>query len=240
MRRFFIYEEYSAHMEEMKSDLQYAEGISPLKDYERGTEALSTPLLSLKGRETISRKGLHVSDLLIKVRGLLGENQKRTDSSKPIQRITKYPLLFENLCKYTPVYDDPEAHAELEKALSRLRETSQEINKATDSPRTRRMIEASWILQDRFLFSNTVCCEHVFCRMANAYQVIPSSHADSAAGARHSMWSTSHYVRKREFRKRPIHDLRALQVFARSSKSLQRFLPSGRRAASCRWISGGS
>ena len=69
----------------------------------------------------------------------------------------KYPLLFGDLCRHTPVYDDPEAHAELEKALFRLQETIREVNKAKDDPRTRRLIEITWLLQDRMVFQEQVC-----------------------------------------------------------------------------------
>lgn len=68
----------------------------------------------------------------------------------------KYPLLFGDLCRHTPVYDDPEAHAELEKALFRLQETIREVNKAKDDPRTRRLIEITWLLQDRMVFQEQV------------------------------------------------------------------------------------
>jgi hypothetical protein len=74
------------------------------------------------------------------------------DEYKPIQRICKYPLLFEDLLRETPVYDCPESHAELEKVLYRLRETVREINKATDDPTTRTRVEQTWLLQDRLEF----------------------------------------------------------------------------------------
>lgn len=65
--------------------------------------------------------------------------------------------MFEDLCRQTPVCDDPEAHAELEKALFRLQETIREVNKAKDDPKTRRLIEISWQLQDRLAFQEQVC-----------------------------------------------------------------------------------
>jgi hypothetical protein len=75
---------------------------------------------------------------------------------QPIQRVCKYPLLFDDLCRHTPVYDDPEVHAELEKALFRLQETIREVNKAKDDPKTRRLIEITWLLQDRLVFQEQV------------------------------------------------------------------------------------
>ena len=67
--------------------------------------------------------------------------------------------MFDDLCRNTPVYDDPEAHAELEKVLSRLQETIREVNKAKDDPKTRRLIEITWLLQDRLEFKEQVSFE---------------------------------------------------------------------------------
>ncbi|KAF2471073.1 uncharacterized protein BDR25DRAFT_286486 [Lindgomyces ingoldianus] len=137
MRRFFAYEEYGAHWTTMSQDLtSLCKGLQGWSEYERGVEALSKLVASDNNRELSSRKALSFSDLLI----------------KPIQRVCKYPLLFDDLCRHTPVYDDPEAHGELEKALFRLQETIREVNKAKDDPKTRRLIEISWLLQDRLAF----------------------------------------------------------------------------------------
>jgi len=137
MKRFFTYEEYGAHWTTMSQDLtSMCRGLHGWQEYERGVEALQKVIASENNRDAGSKKALSFSDLLI----------------KPIQRVCKYPLLFEDLCRHTPVYDDPEAHAELEKALFRLQETIREVNKAKDDPRTRRLIEITWQLQDRLAF----------------------------------------------------------------------------------------
>jgi len=137
MKRFFTYEEYGAHWTTMSQDLTTTcKGLHGWQEYERGVEALQKVVASENNREAGSRKALSFPDLLI----------------KPIQRVCKYPLLFDDLCRHTPVYDDPEAHAELEKALFRLQETIREVNKAKDDPQTRRLIEITWQLQDRLAF----------------------------------------------------------------------------------------
>jgi hypothetical protein len=137
MKRFFTYEEYGAHWTTMSHDLTtMCKGLHGWQEYERGVEALQKVVTSENNREAGSRKALSFPDLLI----------------KPIQRVCKYPLLFDDLCRHTPVYDDPEAHAELEKALFRLQETIREVNKAKDDPKTRRLIEITWQLQDRLAF----------------------------------------------------------------------------------------
>jgi hypothetical protein len=137
MKRFFTYEEYGAHWTTMSHDLTtICKGLHGWQDYERGVEALQKVIVSENNREAGSKKALSFPDLLI----------------KPIQRVCKYPLLFDDLCRHTPVYDDPEAHAELEKALFRFQETIREVNKAKDDPKTRRLIEITWQLQDRLVF----------------------------------------------------------------------------------------
>jgi hypothetical protein len=137
MKRFFIYEEYGAHWTTMSHDLTTTcKDLHGWQEYERGVEALQKIVVSENNREAGSRKALSFPDLLI----------------KPIQRVCKYPLLFDDLCRHTPVYDDPEAHAELQKALFRLQETIREVNKAKDDPKTRRLIEITWQLQDRLAF----------------------------------------------------------------------------------------
>ncbi|TDZ23565.1 T-lymphoma invasion and metastasis-inducing protein 1 [Colletotrichum orbiculare MAFF 240422] len=70
----------------------------------------------------------------------------------PIQRICKYPLLFAELLKYTPVADCPNSHMEVESALLRLREATAEINRATNDRRMKSTLEKTWILQDRLVF----------------------------------------------------------------------------------------
>ncbi|KAJ4366254.1 hypothetical protein N0V83_007890 [Neocucurbitaria cava] len=137
MKRFFTYEEYGAHWTTMSQDLTtMCKGLHGWQEYERGVEALQKVIASENNRDAGSKKALSFSDLLI----------------KPIQRVCKYPLLFDDLCRHTPVYDDPEAHAEIEKALFRLQETIREVNKAKDDPKTRRLIEITWRLQDRLAF----------------------------------------------------------------------------------------
>ena len=137
MKRFFTYEEYGAHWTTMSHDLTtMCKGLHGWQEYERGVEALQKIIASENNRDAGSKKALSFPDLLI----------------KPIQRVCKYPLLFDDLCRQTPVYDDPEAHAELEKALFRFQETIREVNKAKDDPKTRRLIEITWQLQDRLAF----------------------------------------------------------------------------------------
>ncbi|OLN82036.1 Phosphatidylinositol 3,4,5-trisphosphate-dependent Rac exchanger 1 protein [Colletotrichum chlorophyti] len=135
MNRFFIYEEYGAKYEMMIKDVASAHRTMPQWDtYQRGIETLAASLGSANAHADQSRKSLTIGDLL------------------PIQRICKYPLLFAELLKYTPVADCPNSHMEVESALLRLREATAEINRATSDSRMKSTLEKTWVLQDRLVF----------------------------------------------------------------------------------------
>ncbi|KIW08936.1 uncharacterized protein PV09_00852 [Verruconis gallopava] len=140
-RRFLAYEAYVAHHGIIQEEANITSKFIPSwTAYERGVEALNVSTTSIEHKDACSRKGLTLSDLGI----------------KPIQRICKYPLFFAELCKHTPACDDPIVHAELEKVLSRLQETAEEINYAMDNPQMRHLTESSWLLQDRLVFREGV------------------------------------------------------------------------------------
>ncbi|KAL0939286.1 rho guanyl nucleotide exchange factor [Colletotrichum truncatum] len=137
MNRFFIYEEYGAKYEMMIKDVASAHRTMPHWDtYQRGIEALASSLGSANAHVDQLKKSLTIGDLLV----------------KPIQRICKYPLLFAELLKYTPVADCPNSHMEVESALLRLREATAEINRATNDTHMKSTLEKTWILQDRLVF----------------------------------------------------------------------------------------
>lgn len=143
LSRFFIYEEYGAQYELMVRDMaSTSKSISHWQAFERSIEALANSLATSSGSDEISKKGLAFEDLLI----------------KPIQRICKYPLLFEDLYSNTLEVDDPSARAELSKLLGRLREIAAEINKATNDPETQAKIQRSWRLQDLLILPPVVSC----------------------------------------------------------------------------------
>ncbi|KAI4207062.1 MAG: hypothetical protein LQ346_000780 [Caloplaca aetnensis] len=131
--RFFIYEEYGAQYELMLRDMALtSRSISNWHAFERSIEALANSLATSSGSEDSARKGLAFEDLLI----------------KPIQRICKYPLLFEELYSNTLETDNAESRAELSKLLGRLREVTKEVDKATSDRDTQAKIQRSWRLQD--------------------------------------------------------------------------------------------
>ncbi|KAI0911815.1 hypothetical protein F4823DRAFT_584306 [Ustulina deusta] len=139
MNRFLIYEEYGARYELMIKDVASTHRMLPhWENYQRGIEALAASLDTSNNHSGHSKKSLTIGDLLV----------------KPIQRICRYPLLFSELLKYTPVCDCPSSHMEIENVLIRLRETTAEINRATDDPGIKASLEQTWLLQDRLVFPN--------------------------------------------------------------------------------------
>ncbi|KAH6650772.1 hypothetical protein F5144DRAFT_589180 [Chaetomium tenue] len=135
MDRFFIYEEYGAKYELLTKDVAATHRMMPgWPSYQKGLEVLASSLSPADSRDGQSKKALAICDLL------------------PIQRVCKYPLLFSELLKHTPVIDCPYSHMEVENTLIRLREATAEINRATNDSRTKSVLEKTWILQDRLAF----------------------------------------------------------------------------------------
>lgn len=125
---------------------------------QRGLEALSTVLGSKDHMKSKTNRAATIKDLLVKVRlGTKGrEKLIVTEIRKPIQRICRYPLIFGELLKYTPVSDCPNAHMAAESVLVRFQEATAEINQVTNDPQMRNTLARSWLLQDRLVFPNKV------------------------------------------------------------------------------------
>lgn len=140
MNRFFVYEEYGAKYEMMIKDIASAHRTMPQwETYQKGLETLASSVGPSSKHGDKSKKSLTIGDLLV----------------KPIQRVCKYPLLFAELLKHTPVVDSPYAHMEIENALVRLREATSQINRATDDARVKTVLEKTWLLQDRLVFPDS-------------------------------------------------------------------------------------
>ncbi|KAI0553773.1 Dbl homology domain-containing protein [Xylaria curta] len=168
MNRFLIYEEYGARYELMIKDIASTHRMLPhWEDYQKGIEALAASLSAANNYMGHSRKSLTIGDLLV----------------KPIQRICRYPLLFSELLKYTPVCDCPSSYMEIESVLIRLRETTAEINQATDDPGVKASLEQTWLLQDRLVFPNQR-------PLATSKNTIRSLGRIRLCGALHVCWQT--------------------------------------------------
>ncbi|KAI4803463.1 hypothetical protein E4T45_11094, partial [Aureobasidium sp. EXF-8846] len=150
IKRFALYEEYSARCESMHDDIDFTQRSSlSVWDYDRAIETLSAAVNPVKSREANRRKALSIKDLLI----------------KPIQRITRYELLFKDLCRVTPSCDDPVSHAVLDDVLYRLGETCRNVDDAKDNPDKLRLMENSRLLQDRLYFPEKIPRELLFQRL---------------------------------------------------------------------------
>ncbi len=132
---FFLYEEYCANHSLIAHELQ-RHAPTLWSTYESGLESLSRSLVALNSKQQHERKGLTVGDLLI----------------KPIQRVTKYPLLFDDLLRHTPVADCPSAHSQVEETLKCLRTIVQSVNQATDNHETRALVQRRWSVQSRLIY----------------------------------------------------------------------------------------
>lgn len=143
LAHFFIYEEYGAQYELMLRNMTLtSRTINHWQAFERSIEALTNSLSVSSESEESAKKGLAFEDLLI----------------KPIQRICKYPLLFEELYSNTFEIDDACTRKELGELLSRLREVTNEINKATNDQGTQARIQRAWRLQDLLTLPDVVGC----------------------------------------------------------------------------------
>ncbi|RDW78177.1 Dbl-containing protein [Coleophoma crateriformis] len=171
IHRFFIYEEYGAKYEMMIKDIASTPRTMPQwESYQKGLEALGSSLASINAQVTSSRKAMTVGDLLV----------------KPIQRVCKYPLLFAELLKHTPVCDCPESYSEIEGVLLRLREATAKINHAKEDPGLKAVMEKTWLLQDRLTFPGLPKS-----RSKSAIRVLGHVHL---CGVLHASWQTAESV----------------------------------------------
>lgn len=130
--QFFAYEEYCANQEIVACELQ-KQLHNTWSTFESGIESLARSITSLEKKDQNKRKGFTVADLLI----------------SPIQRICRYPLLFDDLLKQTPVADCPVAHTDIETVLQCLRCVVNSVNIATGDFQARTEVRRRWSLVSR-------------------------------------------------------------------------------------------
>ena len=147
MARFFIYEDFCSNHEVMVRALIASQrSVSSWSSYETGIEALTRSLCAINHRRGGNKRAMTVGDLLM----------------SPIQRLTKYPLLFADLHKCTPVIDCPDSYAEVDLTLQNLRELVRAVNHVTDNHIARERIRKRWLLQDRLAFNDGTLQESQF------------------------------------------------------------------------------
>lgn len=67
---------------------------------------------------------------------------------QPIQRLCKYPLLLQELLKWTHIQDDPTAHDGIHQALEGVRAMINQINNTAGNPVNKGMVQRTLFLQE--------------------------------------------------------------------------------------------
>ncbi|KAL7662052.1 Ferric reductase NAD binding domain family protein [Aspergillus niger] len=99
--------------------------------FDQGIEALSKSVTSLERQTQEENKAMSLNDLLI----------------KPVQRLCRYPLLLEELLRWTHIQDDPSAHDGIRQVLEQVRAVVCEVNQITDNPVSKALVKQTFLLQ---------------------------------------------------------------------------------------------
>ncbi|KAH9823767.1 RhoGEF domain [Teratosphaeria destructans] len=148
LAQFQEYENFGGYYELVRMDIQQLQEsitawLVPKQDpseYDSAIEALAGAIHPTKSREIDRRKALTLKDLLI----------------KPIQRLPRYELLFDDLRKFTPVCDDPVSHGIVERLLKDLNRLCHRMNEAKEDHTNVRTLGATWLIGERLTFSSQV------------------------------------------------------------------------------------
>ncbi|RMZ23678.1 hypothetical protein D0859_12286 [Hortaea werneckii] len=141
IERFSEYERFGGYYELVRADIdQMSTSMATWSDYDSAIETLAYTINPVQSRDANKWKALTVKDLLI----------------KPIQRLPRYELLFSDLWKLTPVCDDPDCHATLQKLLADINQACQLMNQAKDDHSALRVLEVTWLIGERLTFSGQV------------------------------------------------------------------------------------
>ncbi|KAL4808213.1 hypothetical protein BDV18DRAFT_158322 [Aspergillus unguis] len=132
-KTFVYYKKFCDNYELLVQDTSLLrKSIRNWQGFENGIEALTKSTASMETRSIYDNKSLCLNDILI----------------KPAQRLCKYPLLLQELLKWTHIQDDPSAHDEIRQVLDSVREVLAEINEATSNTLSRCFVEKTFLLQD--------------------------------------------------------------------------------------------
>ncbi|KAL3490137.1 hypothetical protein BJX62DRAFT_238429 [Aspergillus germanicus] len=132
-RSFAHYTEFCENYELLVEDTALLrKSVRNWPEFESGIEALTKSAASMETRTLYENKSLCLNDILI----------------KPAQRLCKYPLLLQELLKWTHIQDDPSAHDEIRQILDNVRHVLADINEATASTLSRALIHKTFLLQE--------------------------------------------------------------------------------------------
>ncbi|KAK3674139.1 hypothetical protein LTR78_005986 [Recurvomyces mirabilis] len=136
---FVAYDDFGEHYELLRlTVVDSQQSIQNWPEYDAAFETLAYTLNPLQRRNDNQKRALRVRDLLI----------------KPIQRLPRYMLLFQDLQKLTPVCDDPGAHAGLEDIVGQLEAACERLNRSRRSLDHTRVLDSTWLVSERLSFHN--------------------------------------------------------------------------------------
>ncbi|KAL4875049.1 hypothetical protein BJY04DRAFT_171916 [Aspergillus karnatakaensis] len=104
--------------------------------FDHGIEALTKSTASLETRSLYENKSLCMDDILV----------------KPLQRLCRYPLLLEELLKWTHIQDDPSAYDEIRHIWESVRRRVKKIDEITDTAIAKLLVDTTRLLQEKLEF----------------------------------------------------------------------------------------
>ncbi|KAE8417710.1 Dbl homology domain-containing protein [Aspergillus pseudocaelatus] len=144
---FATYMDFCSNYEQLTEDVDILrQSVPNWSILENGIEALSKSVASIENQALEHNKSMLLHDLLI----------------KPIQRLCKYPLLLQELLKWTHIQDDPTAHDGIHQALEDVRTMINQINNAPGNPINKGMVQRTLLLQEMLSLPKLVAVHHIY------------------------------------------------------------------------------
>ncbi|KAF9886861.1 hypothetical protein FE257_010984 [Aspergillus nanangensis] len=135
--KFKVYEDFFRDYQLLTEDVDVLRRSIPnWAVLDQGIEALSRSIASLEIRALRENKAMSLNDLLI----------------KPAQRLCKYPLLLQELLKWTHIQEDPMAYEGIRQALELVRAAISKINDIPGNPVNKTLVQRTLILQNMMVF----------------------------------------------------------------------------------------
>ncbi|KAJ5639080.1 uncharacterized protein N7484_006942 [Penicillium longicatenatum] len=160
---FSAYEEFCSNYDLLSQDVAILRRSIPnWSVYDQGIEALSKSVASVNSRRNEENKSMSMGDLMIKVYILTFFFIQALTTQQPIQRLCKYPLLLQDLLRYTPVSDCPTSHDAIRQILDNIRTLVTQINSATGNPVNKDRIHKTLLLQEKIRFADSFMLQDVY------------------------------------------------------------------------------
>ncbi|KAB8240341.1 Rho guanyl nucleotide exchange factor [Aspergillus flavus] len=144
---FATYMDFCSNYEQLTEDVDILrQSVPNWSVLENGIEALSKSVSSIENQALENNKSMLLHDLLI----------------KPIQRLCKYPLLLQELLKWTHIQDDPTAHDGIHQALEGVRAMINQINNTAGNPVNKGMVQRTLFLQEMLRLPKLVAVHNIY------------------------------------------------------------------------------